>query len=219
GGDFQTSSGDSALNTPEFAAAVDYYGKMLHDFAPEGIHNMSWQQIFPVYNQGKLAMFSDASSLYAGALDPAQGPYADRTGVAVFPAGPVAHKTYDITAWGLAISHQSTKKDLAWKLVSFLTNKKNTIFLQGEGMSQGARASAWQDPEGVKKFPPDWVAAVKASGPIGVGHDRPQVTAVSEARDIIGEAIAVSIGGRDFKPALAEAHRRFQEIIDREKER
>ncbi len=217
GGDFQDAKGDSALGTPEAAAAIEYYGGMLRKYAPEGILNMSWHQIIAVYNQGKLAMFTDASSLYSNVMDPAKSAYADKTGVAVFPAGPKAHKTYDITAWALAVYTKSAKRDLAWKLVKFLTDKKNTIYLQGEGMTQCARASAWKDPAGTKKFPADWVEAVAASGKIGVGHDRPQVTAVSEARDIIGEAVAVSIEGKDFRSALKEADRKFQDLINREK--
>lgn len=217
GGDFQNDAGDSLLNTPEFAAAVEYYGTILNKYAPEGILNMSWPQVIAVYNQGKLAFFSDASSLYSNVLDPAKSEYADRTGVAVFPKGPKAHKTYDITAWALSMYANSSNKDLAWKLISFLSDKKNTIYLQGDGMTQLARGSAWTDPAGTKNFPADWVEAVKASGPIGIGHDRPQVTAVSEARDIIGEAVAASIEGKDFRPALTEAHRKFQELIDREK--
>ncbi len=58
---------------------------------------------------------------------------------------------------------------------------------------------------------------IKKSGPLGVGHDRPQVTSVTEARDIFGEVLAVSIEGKDFRAAAKEADQKFQAMIDREK--
>ncbi|MCL2000714.1 MAG: sugar ABC transporter substrate-binding protein [Planctomycetes bacterium] len=217
GSDFQDQNGNSAINTPEFLEAVDFYGTMLRKYGPEGVHNMSWPQIVAIYNQGKVAMFTDASSLYGNILDPSKGPFHDKTGVAVFPAGPRAHKTFDVTAWSLAIYSGSKNQDLAWKLVNFLTNKENSIRIQGEGMNPGARLSAWSSPAGTRNFPAEWAEVIKKSGPLGVGHDRPQVTSVTEARDIVGEVLAVSIEGKDFRATAMEAHRRFQTLIDREK--
>ena len=60
--------------------------------------------------------------------------------------------------------------------------------------------SVWDDPAGTASFPADWVKAVAASGD-GRGYDRPLVTAVTEARDIIGGAVVTAIEGGDFTAA------------------
>jgi multiple sugar transport system substrate-binding protein len=55
------------------------------------------------------------------------------------------------------------------------------------------------------------------SGPIGIGRDRPAVTAVGESRDIIGEVVVAAIEGKDINPVAERANTLFQQILDREK--
>ena len=73
----------------------------------------------------------------------------------------------------------------------------------------------WADPAGAAAFPADWVAAVAASAN-GRGYDRPLVTAVTEARDIIGGAVNVAIEGGDYVAAANEANAQFQALLDSE---
>ena len=214
---FDLKTQKSLVDTPEFKKAANFYGGMLHKYGPEGVLNMHWMQAVAVFTQGKAALYTEASSLYPSLLDPTKSALADQTGVAVFPKGPAGHHTYDITAWALAMSSGSSKKDAAWKFIRFMTNKKNTIVTQGKFMNPCARQSTYKIPEGVANFPPDWVQAMAESSTIGIGRDRPAVTAVGEARDIIGEVVVAAIEGKDIEPVAKRAHERFQEILDREK--
>ncbi|MCD8141032.1 MAG: sugar ABC transporter substrate-binding protein [Planctomycetaceae bacterium] len=216
GGDF-SKDGQALMDTPEAHAAIDYYGRMLRLYGPEGVHNMSWPQAAAIFQQGKGAMYIDASSQYPSMLDPTKSSVADVTGVAMFPAGPTAHAVYDITAWAIGIYSNSQNQDAAWQFVRYMTDKDRTLILQGEYANQCARMSIYNSPEGIKKLPADWVKAVSETGPIGVGHDRPQLTAVAQARDILSEPVTLSIDGKDFKGAAARANQRFQELLDREK--
>ncbi|MCL2000015.1 MAG: sugar ABC transporter substrate-binding protein [Planctomycetes bacterium] len=218
GGDFFDSTAmKSLIDTPEFLAAADFYGRMLREYGPPGVLNMHWPQAVAVFAQGKAAMYTDASSIYANLLDPDKSSVAATTEVAVFPKGPKAHKTYDVTAWGLAMSSKSANKDAAWKFIRYMTDKPRTMILQGEYANQCARKSTFTTSEGTKNFPSSWVKAVAESGPIGVGYDRPLITAVQEARDAIGEVITDSIAGRDFRATAKRADASFQELLDREK--
>ena len=218
GGDFYDEETMTAtVDTPEFLAAADYYGRMLRNYGPPGVLNMSGLQAVAVFGQGKAALFTDASSTYPNILDPAKSSVAHVTECAVLPAGPVAHKTFDVTAWGMAIAASSQKKDAAWKFVRYMTDKKRTMIIQGDNANQCARRSVYETPEGTKSFPKSWVKAVQESAPIGVGRDRPFIVAVSEARDAIGEVVVDSILGKDFKTTAVRAQTRFQEILDREK--
>jgi multiple sugar transport system substrate-binding protein len=218
GGDFSDAgAGLATMDAPEALAAIEYYGRMLREYGPDGVHNMSWPQAAAVFQQGKAAMYIDASSQYPSMLDPAKSLVADKTGVAMFPAGPKAHRVYDITAWAVGIHSGSANQDAAWKFIRYMTDKERTLIIQGDFANQCARMSTYENPEGVKKLPADWVKAVGDTGPIGVGHDRPRLTAVAQARDILSEPITLSIDGKDFTAAAKRANRLFQELLDKEK--
>lgn len=217
GGDF-FKDGKATINTPEAIAAMMMYGKLLHNYGPDGALNMSWPQAAAVFAQGKAGFWIDASSLYMNVLDPSKSTVADKTGVAAFIAGPAGAKPYNISQWALGIYSGSKNKDAAWKFVEFMTNKKGITYMQGEGLNQCPRKSVWETPEGTAKFNPEWVAAVAASAD-GVPYDRPLLAAVGEARDIIGEVVTAAIEGRDEKTVKEKAdpaNVRFQALLDRE---
>jgi len=52
---------------------------------------------------------------------------------------------------------------------------------------------------------------------IGVGHDRPQVVKVAEAREVVGQPIVDAITGSDPAAAADTAQQGFQKILDDEK--
>lgn len=218
GGDFYDQKTRKALiDTPEFLEAANFYGGLLRKYGPDGVLNMHWMQALAVFTQGKAAMYYPATSLTPSLIDPAKSPYAEQTGFALFPAGPKAHKVFNTTPWGIAMSSGSQKKDAAWQFIRYMTSKEATLKAQGEFSNPCARKSVYGIPEGVKKFPPEWVKAVNASAAIGVGYDRPYVIAVSESRDVIGEVIVSAIEGKDPAPAAKKAQEVFQGILDREK--
>ncbi|MCL2000924.1 MAG: sugar ABC transporter substrate-binding protein [Planctomycetes bacterium] len=212
--DFKTRK--SLVDTPEFLAACKMYGGLLHKYGPPGVLNMSWNQAAVVFGQGKAAMFTDGSGTFPAIMNPATSPYADKTGVAPMPLGPGPRRVMTGVAWGFAISKKSGHKDAAWKFIRHMTNKEGTRVVQGDFGVPLSRMSTWEDPEGVKSFPPELVAALVDSAPYGLGYDRPLVISVSEARDIIGSAVVAAIEGQDPLPAIRIAHSRFQELLDRE---
>lgn len=220
GGDFfDAKTGKSMVDTPEFRKAAEFYGSMLRNYGPPGVQNMTWMQACAIFSQGKAAMYTDASSMYANLLDPTISAVADKTAVAIFPAGPAAHKTYEATSWALAISPGSQHKDATWKFVRYMTSKEAAIISQGKFGNPGGRKSAYLNPAAVANYPATWVAAIAETGKreMGIGYDRPLVTAVGEARDMIGMAVAAAIEGKDIEPVVKQADKRFQELLDRER--
>lgn len=207
----------SLVDTPEFIAAAKFYGGMLREYGPDGVMNMSWPQAVAIFAQGKAAMYTEASSLYPNLLDPAKSTVADKTECVMLPAGPIGHKTYDITSWGMSIYSRSQNKDAAWKFIRYMTDKPRTLVIQGEFANQCSRKSTYEVPEGIRKFPPTLVKAIFDSAPYGVGTTLPPVSAVGEARDIIGEVVITAIRGGDVEAAARAADQGFQAILDREK--
>ena len=217
GGDwFDRATMKATFDTPEAIKAIEFYGGLLRKYGPPGAPNMSWPQMMAIYYQGKGVLYIDASSHFPILLDPKKSNMAEKTGIALFPAGPAGRKIFDITAWGLGIYSKSTKKDAAWKFIRYMSSKKSMAHIQGNYAVETSRQSAYADPEGTKMFPADWIKAVKDSAPYGVGYDRPLVTAVQEARDILGAAVVAVMEGKDATEAAKRANQRFQEILDRE---
>ena len=122
---------------------------------------------------------------------------------------------YNVTSWGLAMPSTSKNKEAACEFIKWATSKDIVMKTQGEGAVPGARESVWADPAGAAAFPADWVAAVAASAN-GRGYDRPLVTAVTQARDIIGGAVVTAIEGGDVEAAANDANAQFQALLDSE---
>ena len=65
-------------------------------------------------------------------------------------------------------------------------------------------------------FAPDMLQTMLDSRTVAIGGDRPTVINVGEARDTISVPLQVAILGGDPSDALAEAHEKFQALIDSE---
>jgi len=217
GGDFDDASGKSTVNTPAAKQAYAFYGGLLKDNGPQNIStDMSWQQAMAIFTQGKAAFYTEANSLYKNATDPATSKVSDTVGFAPFPAGPAGSKPYNVPSWALGVNEASKNQTNAWKFIAWATSKQQTLANQAAGVP-AARASVWADPKGVETYPKDMAEAIAISTKEGVGHDRPQVVKVAEARDIVGQPIVDTITGKDPAASADAAQAAFQKLLDDEK--
>ena len=218
GGDwFDAETGKATFDTPEALNAIDFYGRLLREYGPPGAANMSWPQMMAVYQQGKGAMYLDATGHFFMLLDPAKSDLASKTAVAVFPAGPVANHPWMIPGTGLAIYSGSKNKDTAWKFIRFITDKVRTRYILSEFGYLGARQSSLDNPEELKKFPVDMAETIAIESKYARSYDRPMLTATQEARDVVGKTVVVSIMGGDYKAAAKKANEGLQALLDRER--
>lgn len=206
----------ATVNTAEAIAAFQFYGDMLRHYGPPGVLNMSWPQALAIFAQGKAAMYTDASVFYSNMLDPEQSQVGDQTGFAQFPAGSHGSRPYSIVSWGLSMSRTARNKDAAWEFIQWATSKEITLRTQSRQVPS-ARTSAWENPKGVEKFPPQLVEVIMASSEGSMPYDRPNVIAVGEARDIIGTVIVTAIEGGNVKAAADKANQEYQKLLDKEK--
>lgn len=216
GGQWVDDSGKSAINSDAAKKAYEYYGGLIHDYGPAQVStDMSWPEAMAIFTQGKAAFYTDASSLYANATDPKKSKVADQVAFAPFPAGPAGSKPYNVAAWALGINAASPHKDNAWKFIKWATSKDEMLKIQKEGVP-GSRTSVWKDPEGTSTFPKGIATATAEAGETGVGHDRPVVINVAEAREAVGAPIVTAIQGGDVTSAADKASQAFQKILDSE---
>ncbi|GHU25804.1 hypothetical protein AGMMS50256_01210 [Betaproteobacteria bacterium] len=194
--------GKAAFDTPQAVDAIRYYGKLLGNYGPKGVTSMSWENIIPVFQAGKVAMWTDASVFYGQLVDPTKTQIpAENVGIANFPAGPHSSTPCLPVAWGLAIAQQSKNKELATQFLNWATSKE----LAKRGMLASitmSRNSAWQDPEVIAKVHPGLVETRAFAAKNGYPTDRPYMSAVGEARDLIGEIVIESINTKGQSPNL-----------------
>jgi multiple sugar transport system substrate-binding protein len=216
GGNFLDDSGKATINTPEAKQAYAFYGGLIKDFGPKNVStDMSWPEAMAIFTQGKAAFYTEADSLYKNATDPAKSKVSDTVGFAPFPAGPAGSKPYNVPSWALGINDASKNKANAWKFIEWATSKDQVLANQKSGVP-GARKSVWSDPEGTATYPKDLAAAIAVSTENGVGHDRPLVVKVPEAREIVGQPIVDAITGKDSGASADAAQEAFQKLLDDE---
>jgi multiple sugar transport system substrate-binding protein len=195
--------------------AIRYYGRLDGTYGPKGVTSMSWENIMPLFQAGKVAMWTDASVFYGQIIDPAKTQLsADKVGIANLPAGPKASSPFIVTSWGMAVAKQSKKKDLALKFLDWATSKE----LAAKGMLANitmARSSVWEDKAVLAKVNPGLVETRAFAAKNGYPLDRPYMSAVGEARDLIGELVIESINTKGTSPNLEKmAKERVQKVND-----
>ena len=214
GGDWMDANGKASVGTPEAIKAYTLYSSLIHDYGPANVATtMNWPDAMAIFTQGGAAFYTEADSLYTNATDPAKSKVSDTVGFAPFPAGPAGAKPYNVPSWGLAINANSKNQDNAWKFIAWATSKEMALAIQKAGVPS-ARNSVWANPESTANYPADLSAAINASLPNGVGHDRPLVTDVAAARAIVGKPAVVGITGGDVAAAAAQAQTDFQAFLD-----
>lgn len=216
GGDF-LKDGKAVVDSPEAIEAFKFYGKMLKEYGPPGVTNMSWAQGQALFQAGQVAMWTDASVFLGNLKDPTKSQVADKVGVALMPAGPKGNHPFIVVSWGMAVSKQSKNKDLAYDFLMWATSKELAIKAMIDKGITMARNSVWTDANILAKFDQQLATTAVKMGPIGTPYDRPLMTAVGEARDAIGDVIVLSIdtgGTGDIAAAAKNAAKKVNELLD-----
>lgn len=185
--------GKAVFDAKPAVEAIRFYGKLLGNYGPKGVTSMSWENIMPLFQAGKVAMWTDASVFYGQTVDPTKTQVpAENVGIANFPAGPRMNSPFIVTSWGMAVAKQSKNKPEAMRFIEWATSKDLAI----KGMLANitmARSSVWEDKTVLEKINPGLVETRAYAAKNGNPLDRPYMSAVGEARDLIGELIIESI--------------------------
>src|SRR5262249_34591398 len=122
GGRWLDDKGAPELGSAAFVSTLKFYAEILRAAGPPNIVGMQWKSSFPLFQQARAAMFTDATNFLAYFKDPAQSKIVDSVGVAALPGGPAgSHST--VISWGPAIAASSQKKEAAWYVIQYLTSK------------------------------------------------------------------------------------------------
>ncbi|MEV6812960.1 sugar ABC transporter substrate-binding protein, partial [Micromonospora sp. NPDC051296] len=207
GSDYTNDQGKAAFNTPEGVEAFKAYGDLVRNYGPSGAVDQSWEELLPLFQQGKLAMWADNSGQAAETLNAKTSTVVDQVGFAPMPAGPKA-ASQSYISWGASISALSKKKGAAWYFVQWATSPQTATYVQQQGLATGRN----DVPFGAD-VPADFVEAFQSS--LSAAKPQlPRIKSVPEARDVIGQAIVVSIQGGDVAGAVGKAAQDFDRIVE-----
>jgi multiple sugar transport system substrate-binding protein len=202
-GGWYLDKGTAAFAQPDALEAIRYYGRLLGSYGPQGITSMSWEALMPVFQAGRLAMWTDASVFYGQIIDPGKTQIpAENVGVAPLPAGPKKAMPYFPVAWGMAVSSRTQNFDAAKKFLDWATSKELAVKAMLSNITM-SRNSAWQDAQVKTKMHPGLIESQALAAKNGYPYDRPFMTSVVKARDLIGEIIIESINTKGASPRLA----------------
>ena len=147
-------------------------------------------------------MWTDASVFYGQIVDPSKTQIpAENVGVAPLPAGPRKSMPYFPVAWGMAISNKAKNPEAAKKFLGWATSKDMAVKAMLNNITM-SRNSAWQNTEVKAKMNSGLIETQAHAAKNGYALDRPFMTSVVKARDLIGEVIIESINTKGVSPRL-----------------
>jgi multiple sugar transport system substrate-binding protein len=194
--------GKAVFNTKDAMEGIKYYGRLLGTYGPAGVTAMSWDNIMPLFQAGKVAMWTDASVFYGQIVDPAKSQVpAESVGIANLPAGPKGNSPFIVVSWGIAVSKKTKNADAANQFLAWATSKEMAKRALVSNITM-ARNSPWADKDVLAQVNPGLVTTREFAAKNGFPYDRPYMSAVGEARDRIGEVIVESINTKGTSPTL-----------------
>src|SRR5262249_57837477 len=144
GGTYLTADGKAALDSKEGVAAMEYYTRIVRQYAPPGVVNFNWYEASAAFFQGQVAIYMDGVNFASQFEDPAKSRVVGKVGYAMLPSGPGGHFS-PIYITGMAVSSASRNKEAAYLFAQWATNKQNAVRELMAGVGVG-RTSPWDHP-------------------------------------------------------------------------
>lgn len=208
GGDYLDEEGNAVLDSPEAIEAFEYYGRIIREYGLSGSVNNSAEESMSAMQSDQAVVMHDASAFLTNLSDPEISLYGDEMRYTAIPPGPEGEYQTNF-GWGLSLSSMSQNKDAGWYFIQWATSPGIVQRVMDGGVIGGRESTEFPD-----DMPEDFVEAIQAGLTENARSQLPPVTAVPEARDIIGQVIVTAIQGGDVASAAASANGQLQELID-----
>lgn len=145
------------LDQPAWSNALNYYLDIMGKYGPPGAGTNGYNENQALFQQGKCAMWIDATSAAGRVFDPTQSEYADKVGFTAAPVADVPKGNAWFWAWSLAIPGSSQKADIAKDFLVWSTNQEY-VELVGEtkgwvAVPPGTRKSTYANPKYIEAAP------------------------------------------------------------------
>lgn len=206
------------FNSPQAIEALKFYGHLLKAYGPPGASTLGWQDVIGAMAQGKAAMTVEISIFADMVLEnPKQSKVVGKIGYAPFPPSNPKYKTMLLPTNCYHISAYSKKKEAAWLLVQFMTDKARTLEYQLK-MLPMSRQSAWLDPKfkAADKYPE--LTKVQYEGiEKGIVNFELTIAGFDEARPYLSRMIYTAYERGDVQKSADESVKVVKQIMQRTK--
>jgi sorbitol/mannitol transport system substrate-binding protein len=228
GGQWFDMSWKPQVDTKPWHDAITAYVDMLKKYGPPGSSANSFNEILALYNEGKCAMWIDATIAASFITDPKQSKVADKVAFAQGPYSTTQKGANWLWAWALAIPAGTKNADAAQKFINWATSKDYIALVAKEkgtwaAVPTGTRKSTYANPEFQKaaKFADAEKKAIDSANPndstlpkspyVGVQYAAiPEFQAIGIA---VGQQMSAALAG---KATVDQALKTSQTAADRE---
>jgi sorbitol/mannitol transport system substrate-binding protein len=218
------------FDQPEWKEALTFYLDLLNDAGPPGASSNGFNENLALFQQGKCAMWIDATVAASFVTNPNDSAVADSVGFAMAPDRGLGRRANWLWAWSLAIPSSSDAVDAAREFITWATSKEYLeLVASTEGWANvppGTRTSLYENPQYLDAAPfaqmtLDSISAADPNNPtvkpapyVGV-----QFVAIPEFQGIgtaVGQTFSAALAGQmDAEQALQTA----QQLTTREMQR
>ena len=137
------------FDQPEWKEAFQFYVDLMNDAGPSGASSNGFNENLTLFQQGKCAMWMDATVAASFVSNPEDSTVADKVGYAIFPDTGNGNHGHWLWSWNLAVPASSTKTDAAQAFIAWATNKAYTeLVAEKEGWANvppGTRTSLYEN--------------------------------------------------------------------------
>ena len=153
GGEFEDKDGNAVLDTPEAAAALDFYRNTIRDasICYPGAEDFDSTRSGDVVLSGAIAMMVNWFG-FAARCDRPGSPLRGKIAIAPIPADEGKPAASLSVFWTLGIGTGSKNKQAAYDFIHFLTQPERDLGIVKHG-TVGVRLSTWRDAEVQKEIP------------------------------------------------------------------
>ena len=208
GGQWFDMSWKPQLESKPWKDAINFYVDIMKKYGPPGSPSNSFNEILALYNEGKCAMWVDATIAASFITDPKQSKVADKVAFAQAPTAVTPKGANWLWAWALAIPAGSKKVEAAQKFIFWATSK-DYIKLVGKEVGwgripTGTRKSTYATPEFLKeaKFAEAEKKAIDSANPTDSTLPKSPYVGVQFAAIPEFQAIGIAVG-QQMSAALA----------------
>ncbi|MFC3723687.1 ABC transporter substrate-binding protein [Neoaquamicrobium sediminum] len=208
------------FDQPEWKEAFQFYVDLMNEAGPSGASSNGFNENLTLFQQGKCAMWMDATVAASFVSNPEDSTVADKVGYAIFPDTGNGNHGHWLWSWNLAVPASSAKADAAQTFIAWATNKAYTeLVAEKEGWANvppGTRTSLYEN-EAYKEAAPfaePTLAAMNAADITNpsvkpVPYTGGQFVAIPEFQGLgttVGQLFSAALAGQmSVDDALAQA--------------
>lgn len=208
------------FDQPEWKNAFQFYVDLMNEAGPSGASSNGFNENLTLFQQGKCAMWMDATVAASFVSNPEDSTVADKVGYAIFPDTGNGNHGHWLWSWNLAVPASSAKADAAQTFIAWATNKAYTeLVAEKEGWANvppGTRTSLYEN-EAYKEAAPfaePTLAAMNAADITNpsvkpVPYTGGQFVAIPEFQGLgttVGQLFSAALAGQmSVDDALAQA--------------